>query len=132
MRTKNICIIISLAMIINVCTTFHITERRVEKYEDILNQSAKTILDSEIVKSSTKKITNKVLKKNLQKLNIHRIEVELEKGHIGYDSIIVLSRISFPLTVEEIIIDFSKQHREMKNLNKIHNKIYYRKFVPIS
>lgn len=122
--------LILTVLLLTGCSVHPITEKRTRRNLDKIDFITNDILKLDGTKFLVDSLDNKVLKKNLKKMNAKRIEVFKKEHHeLGQDSLIILSRHNFMLTFGEIIIDFKKNKRELTGiggLKRVGNRTYFR------
>ena len=118
-------------IIFTSCSLTQITEGKVKRNEERINEVSQIILEKGIIEFNVRKAEKGSLKKKLRRLNVWNVKVHFDENLYGIDSVIVMSKMSGILRMENIIVDFSKQDRDLSVVGRkqIHNKIYYRTYV---
>ncbi len=117
------------------CYLFRAGPNRIKHDRDLVQKAAQSVRNSDLTIIHLDSLSRGELKTDLKKIKAEKARVFYTAPHSFYhDSTIVFSRFSFLLTIEEVIFDFSISDRDLgkDGLEKIHDRIYYRSYVPIS
>ena len=117
------------------CSLFRPGHLRIKQDKVLLLHAAQSVLRSGLESVIVSSLSRCDLKKELKNLKVEKVSIYYAAPQSFYaDSTVVFSRTSFPLRIEEVIVDFGKERRDLggDGLEEMHDRIYFRSFVPIS